>query len=65
MKNGDNQSTASRRTLIDEGTEIKGQIDSACAIVVMGKVEGGLTGPSLYVTDPEGNVVELKGPPRA
>ena len=21
------------------------------------------TGPSLYVTDPEGNVVELKGPP--
>jgi glyoxylase I family protein len=23
------------------------------------------TGPSLYVTDPDGNVVELKGPPRA
>ena len=23
------------------------------------------TGPSLYVTDPEGNVVELKGPPAA
>jgi catechol 2,3-dioxygenase-like lactoylglutathione lyase family enzyme len=22
-------------------------------------------GPSIYVTDPEGNVVELKGPPRA
>jgi catechol 2,3-dioxygenase-like lactoylglutathione lyase family enzyme len=22
-------------------------------------------GPSVYVTDPEGNVVELKGPPRA
>jgi len=22
-------------------------------------------GPSLYITDPEGNVVELKGPPRA
>jgi glyoxylase I family protein len=23
------------------------------------------TGPSLYLTDPDGNVVELKGPPRA
>ena len=23
------------------------------------------TGPSLYITDPEGNVVELKGPPAA
>ena len=22
-------------------------------------------GPSIYITDPEGNVVELKGPPRA
>jgi len=22
-------------------------------------------GPSIYITDPEGNVVELKGPPNA
>jgi len=43
------------RYLRDKGCE-RGQVESRYG------AEG--TGPSIYVTDPEGNVVELKGPPR-
>ena len=40
-----------KKTLIDEGTEFKGTLTSSSAIVVMGRVEGEMTGPSVEVTE--------------
>ena len=40
-----------KKTLIEEGTELKGTLTSTCPIVVMGRVEGDLTGPSVEVTE--------------
>jgi cytoskeletal protein CcmA (bactofilin family) len=40
-----------KRTLIEEGTEFKGTLTSSCPIVVMGKVEGEMKGPSVEVTE--------------
>ncbi len=40
-----------KKTLIEEGTEFKGTLTSSCAIVVMGKVEGEMKGPSVEVTE--------------
>jgi cytoskeletal protein CcmA (bactofilin family) len=48
MKNG-------KRTLVEEGTELKGTMVSKCPIVVMGKVEGDISGPSIEIA--EGGVV--------
>jgi cytoskeletal protein CcmA (bactofilin family) len=41
----------SKKTLIEEGTELKGTLTSTCPIVVQGRVEGELTGPSVEVAD--------------
>ena len=40
-----------KRTLIEDGTELKGTLTSNCPIVVMGRVEGELSGPSVEVTE--------------
>ena len=40
-----------KKTLIEEGTEFKGTLTSTCPIVVMGGVEGQMTGPSVEVTE--------------
>jgi len=40
-----------KKTLIEEGTELKGTITSTCPIVVQGRVEGDLTGPSVEVAE--------------
>src|SRR5262245_32534414 len=40
-----------KKTLIEEGTEFKGTLTSNCPIVVMGKVEGDMKGPSVEVTE--------------
>jgi cytoskeletal protein CcmA (bactofilin family) len=40
-----------KKTLIEEGTELKGTLTSTCPIVVQGKVEGDMTGPSVEVTE--------------
>ena len=40
-----------KRTLIEEGTELKGTLTSTCPIVVQGRVEGDMTGPSVEVTE--------------
>jgi cytoskeletal protein CcmA (bactofilin family) len=40
-----------KKTLIEEGTELKGTLTSTCPIVVHGRVEGDLTGPSVEVAD--------------
>src|SRR5262245_7863330 len=42
---------STKKTLIEEGTELKGTVNSTCPIVVMGKVEGEVTGPSIEVTE--------------
>jgi cytoskeletal protein CcmA (bactofilin family) len=41
----------SKKTLIEEGTELKGTLTSTCPIVVQGRVEGELSGPSVEVAD--------------
>ena len=43
--------TETKRTLIEDGTELRGTLTSTCPIVVMGRVEGDLTGPSVEVTE--------------
>ena len=40
-----------KKTLIEEGTEFKGMLTSSCPIVVMGRVEGDMKGPSVEVTE--------------
>jgi cytoskeletal protein CcmA (bactofilin family) len=39
-----------KHTLVEEGTEFKGSMSSKCPIVVMGKVEGEVSGPVIHVT---------------
>lgn len=39
-----------KHTLVEEGTEFKGTLSSKCPIVVMGRVEGDITGPIIHVT---------------
>ena len=39
-----------KHTLVEEGTEFTGTLASKCPIVVMGKVEGDITGPIIHVT---------------
>jgi cytoskeletal protein CcmA (bactofilin family) len=39
-----------KHTLVEEGTEFKGTMSSKCPIVVMGKVEGEITGPVIHVS---------------
>jgi cytoskeletal protein CcmA (bactofilin family) len=45
----DNGSTE-KQTLVEEGTQFKGALQSTCSIVVRGRVEGELTAPSLTVS---------------
>lgn len=40
-----------KRTLIEEGTQIKGNLASKCPIVVMGGIEGEISGPSMEVAE--------------
>jgi cytoskeletal protein CcmA (bactofilin family) len=39
-----------KHTLVEEGTELKGTVTSNCPIVIMGKVEGEVSGPAIHVT---------------
>jgi cytoskeletal protein CcmA (bactofilin family) len=40
-----------KHTLVEEGTELSGSIKSSVPIVVMGKVDGDITGPEIQVTE--------------
>lgn len=42
--------TATKRTLVEEGTSFKGSLTSTCAILVQGSVEGDVEGPSVTVS---------------
>ena len=44
-------SETTKKTLIEDGTELKGTLTSTCPIVVMGRVDGEMTGPSVEVTE--------------
>ena len=39
-----------KQTLVEEGTELKGSISSNCPIVIKGRLEGDISGPSLTVS---------------
>lgn len=39
-----------RKTLVDEGTELKGALKSTCPVVVRGKVDGEVTAPAIDVS---------------
>jgi len=44
-----------KRTLVEEGTELKGSLTSTCPVLVRGKIEGDVTAPALTVS-PSGAV---------
>ena len=44
------RAAANRTTLVEEGTTIKGTFASDCPIIVRGKIDGDVTGPSLTVS---------------
>jgi cytoskeletal protein CcmA (bactofilin family) len=51
MSNSDNGSGGNQRTtLIEEGTSFQGSFASQCPIVVKGRIEGDISGPSLTVS---------------
>jgi cytoskeletal protein CcmA (bactofilin family) len=39
-----------KRTLVEEGTELKGSLSSTCAVLVRGRIEGDVKAPSLTVS---------------
>ncbi len=39
-----------KQTLVDEGTELKGNLKSACAVVVNGTVDGEIEAPEITIT---------------
>jgi cytoskeletal protein CcmA (bactofilin family) len=39
-----------KHTLIEEGTELKGSVSSKCPIVVVGRIDGDVTGPMIHVS---------------
>jgi len=44
-----------KRTLVEEGTELKGSLTSTCPVLVRGKIEGEIKAPALTVS-PSGAV---------
>src|SRR5690606_5328113 len=45
-----NESEATRRTVVEEGTRFKGDLTSSCPIDVRGHIEGDIQAPSLTVS---------------
>ncbi len=44
------QPVQEKRTIVEEGTKLKGDLESACPVVVNGRVEGSVQAPSLTVS---------------
>jgi cytoskeletal protein CcmA (bactofilin family) len=44
-----------KRTLVEDGTELKGSLTSSCPVLVRGKIEGNVAAPALTVS-PSGAV---------
>src|SRR5439155_24654994 len=51
MSDGKNGQASGKRTLVEEGTAINGNMSSSCPIVVMGKIEGEISGPSMEIAE--------------
>jgi cytoskeletal protein CcmA (bactofilin family) len=51
MSETSNGRTVGKRTLVDEGTELKGTINSTCPVVVAGRVEGDISGPAVEIAE--------------
>ena len=49
MSDGATGKMASKRTLVEEGSAFKGNLESVCPVVVLGKVEGEITAPALEI----------------
>jgi cytoskeletal protein CcmA (bactofilin family) len=49
--NGNGRPVGNKKTVVDQGTAFKGSLSSSCPIVIMGKIEGEVTGPAIEVTD--------------
>jgi cytoskeletal protein CcmA (bactofilin family) len=45
------RSAGGKRTVVEEGTEFRGTLSANCPVVILGKVEGELTGPTVEVSD--------------
>jgi cytoskeletal protein CcmA (bactofilin family) len=45
----DNNLPTGKHTLIEEGTELRGSVSSKCPIVVVGRIDGDVTGPMIHV----------------
>ena len=41
--------TEQKRTTVEDGTEIKGQLSSSCPLIIKGKVEGEVAAPAVLV----------------
>src|SRR5690349_1252087 len=50
QNSGSGQDAKKRTTFIEEGSAFKGEFSSDCPIVVKGRIEGNITGPSLTVS---------------
>jgi cytoskeletal protein CcmA (bactofilin family) len=50
MTDNNHNRPTGKHTLVEEGTEFTGTLSSKCPIVVMGKVEGEVSGPVIHVT---------------
>src|SRR5262245_12258543 len=50
MSNTQRPSSPPRHTVVEEGTEFKGTLNSSCPIDVRGRIEGDLTTPALTVS---------------
>ena len=46
----DDASKAEQRTLVEEGTELRGTLKSKCPVVVNGSIDGEISAPSLTIT---------------
>jgi cytoskeletal protein CcmA (bactofilin family) len=44
-------SKTGKRTLVEEGTAVTGSMASSCPIVVMGKIDGEVSGPSMEIAE--------------
>jgi cytoskeletal protein CcmA (bactofilin family) len=51
MSDATKKETGVKTTLVHEGTEIKGNVASTCPILVMGRIEGEISGPSMDVAE--------------
>jgi len=51
MNGGSNGQQGEKRTLVEEGTAVSGNMSSTCPIVVMGKIEGEVSGPSMEIAE--------------